>query len=176
MSSLSFIYIHKQRKLSSYTFKLYSSSIYLKMPKPHSSLPNLRPDNRSANPRESQHIPFILKIKPQPVTQIKQSNEGQDSRPETFDSLLKEEACLILKQARVIHKQTAKLHHQTETLHHQTETLHHQTKTLLQAGNHQMREEFYQLHAEIDSKQVLYYTISHLLSIPHTYPEHAWAI
>ncbi|PTB43824.1 hypothetical protein M441DRAFT_185856 [Trichoderma asperellum CBS 433.97] len=123
------------------------------MPKPRSSLPNLRPEYGSADPRESQHIPFVLKLEPRPITQIKQSDRRPDTRPETFDSLLKEEACLILKQARVIHKQTERLHHQTETLHHQAETLHHQTKTLLRAGTRQMREEFYQLYGEIDAKQ-----------------------
>lgn len=132
------------------------------MPKPRSTLPNLRPENGSADPRESQHIPFVLKLEPRPITQIKQSEERQDTRPDAFVSLVKEEACLILKQARVIHKQTERLHSHTETLRQEAETFHHKTKTLLRTGTLHMREEFHQLFEEMSAKQVLYYTISYL--------------
>lgn len=126
------------------------------MPKPRSSLPNLRPENGSADPRASQHIPFVLKLEARPLTQIKESEE----RPESFVSLVKEEACLILEQARVIQKQTENLHRHAETLHQEAEAFHKKTKALIRAESVNMREEFHQLYTEIGEKLVLYYSIS----------------
>ncbi|EHK48877.1 hypothetical protein TRIATDRAFT_160266 [Trichoderma atroviride IMI 206040] len=120
------------------------------MPKPRSSLPNLRPENGSADPRASQHIPFVLKLEPRPITQIKQSEERPG--PETFVSLVKEEACLILKQAHVIQKQTENLHRHAETLHQEAEAFHKKTKALIRAESLYMREEFHQLYTEIGEK------------------------
>ncbi|KAL7917349.1 hypothetical protein ACQKWADRAFT_45116 [Trichoderma austrokoningii] len=120
MSSLCFIRIHKQRKLSSHPIKFYSPSIYLKMSSPHSSLPTLHRENGSAYSGENQHTPSVFKPQPQPITRIKQSDEIPG--PETYES----------DKAWILYQEAQKYHERANVMYQRTKTILGRTKEILQ--------------------------------------------